>query len=240
MGGSATRDFRVRFPRQAPNLHLILTPHTFIFADMSGFTALTEVHGDEAAADLAAEFSKAVAPRLDVHGAEEVKSIGDALMIRCEDAGDAIGLGLEIVHQVGGQHHFPTIRTGMHTGPAAERNGDWFGTTVNIAARVTGVAAGGEVLLTDATRDALRNEGRFNFREKGRADLRNVSEPVMLFAALRRGLVTNQDLPVDPVCRMAVDPENAAGSLRYRGTAYVFCSLNCVGRFAVAPERYSE
>lgn len=214
-------------------------PYTFIFADMSGFTALTEVHGDEAAADLAAEFSKAVAPRLGVRGAEEVKSIGDALMIRCEDAGEAIGLGLEIVHQVGGQHRFPTIRAGMHTGQATERDGDWFGTTVNVAARVAGVAAGGEVLLTDATRDALQNPGHFNFRERGRVNLRNVSEPVLLFAALRRSLVTNQDLPVDPVCRMAVDPENAAGSLRYHGTAYVFCSLDCAGRFAVAPERYS-
>lgn len=213
--------------------------HTFIFADMSGFTALTEAHGDEAAADLAAEFSEAVAPRLDKRDAEEVKCIGDALMIRCEDAAESIGLGLEIVHEVGGQHRFPTIRAGMHTGPATEREGDWFGTTVNLAARVAGEAAGGEVLLTDATRAALPRPDRFNFRERGRVQLRNVSEPVLLFGALRRGLVATQDLPVDPVCRMAVDPENAAGSLQYRGTVYVFCSLACAGRFAAEPERYS-
>lgn len=79
---------------------------TFIFADMSGFTALTEAHGDDAAADLVAEFSAAVAPRLEKRGAEQVKSIGDALMIRCPDAGEAIRLGLEVVHEVGGQHRF--------------------------------------------------------------------------------------------------------------------------------------
>lgn len=217
-----------------------MVPQTFIFADMSGFTALTEVHGDEAAADLAAEFSEAVAPRLGVRGAEEVKSIGDALMIRCQDAGEAIGLGLEIVHQVGGQHHFPTIRAGMHTGPATERAGDWFGSTVNIAARVAGAAAGGEVLLTEATRDALPRADRFTFRDRGQAELRNVREPITLFAALRRGLTTAQNLPVDPVCRMAVDPEHAAGSLQFHGTAHVFCSLGCAEHFAAEPERYAK
>ena len=132
-----------------------MTTHTFIFADMSGFTALTEAHGDDAAADLVAAFSAAARPRLERRLAEEAKSIGDALMIRVEDAAEAIGLGLEIVYEVGGQDRFPTIRVGMHTGPATEREGDWFGSTVNLAARVAGEAAGGEVLVSEATRAAL-------------------------------------------------------------------------------------
>jgi adenylate cyclase len=217
-----------------------VTVHTFIFADMSGFTALTEAHGDDAAADLVAAFSTAVRPRLERRGAEEVKSIGDALMIRSEDAGESIGLGLEIVHEVGGQHRFPTIRVGMHTGPATERDGDWFGSTVNLAARVAGEAAGGEVLVSEATRSALVRPERFNFRERGRVQLRNISEPALLFAALRRGLLATDDLPVDPVCRMAVAPDSAAGSLEHGGTAYVFCSLPCAQRFAADPQRYAS
>ena len=214
--------------------------HTFIFADMSGFTALTEAHGDETAVELVAGFSEAVQPRLANRGAEEVKSIGDALMIRCEDAASAIRLGLEIVHEVGGQDRFPTIRVGMHSGRAAERDGDWFGSTVNLAARVAGRAAGGEVLLTAATRAALPDPRQFTFHERGRVHLRNVSEPVLLFGALRRGLVSTLDLPVDPVCRMAVDPDGAAGSLRHRGTTYFFCSLGCAATFAAEPERYGD
>lgn len=225
--------------RLAPSSRSV-TAHTFIFADMSGFTALTEAHGDEAAADLAAEFSAAVGPRLERRGAEEVKSIGDALMIRCDDAAESIGLGLEIVHEVGGQHRFPSIRVGMHTGPATEREGDWFGSTVNLAARVAGEAAGGEVLLTEATREALSRPERFNFREHGRVQMRNVSEPAVLFAVLRRGLLATEDLPVDPVCRMAVEPDDAAGSLQHRGATYVFCSLACAQRFAAEPERYAS
>ncbi|OJU79857.1 MAG: hypothetical protein BGO11_17580 [Solirubrobacterales bacterium 70-9] len=217
-----------------------MSVHTFIFADMSGFTALTEAHGDDAAADLVADFSAAVRPRLERRGAEEVKSIGDALMIRGEDAGESIGLGLEIVHEVGGQHRFPTIRVGMHSGPATERDGDWFGSTVNLAARVAGEAAGGEVLVSEATRSALVRPERFNFRERGRVQLRNFSEPALLLSALRRGLLATGDLPVDPVCRMAVDPDSAAGSLEHGGTAYVFCSLPCAQRFAADPDQYAS
>lgn len=213
---------------------------TFIFADMSGFTALTEVHGDEAAADLVASFSASAAPRLKTRGAEQVKTIGDALMLRADDAGEAIRLALEIVHEVGGQDRFPTIRAGMHTGVATERDGDWFGATVNLAARVAGQAAGGEVLISEATMQALVPGHAFVLRERGRVQLRNVKAPVRLFGALRHGVVSTQELPVDPVCRMAVDPESAAGSLQHRGTVYVFCSLTCAGRFAGDPARYSS
>jgi adenylate cyclase len=111
---------------------------TFLFADLSGFTALTEAHGDEQAADLVGGFCVAVRQLLAAHQAQEVKTIGDALMLRTSDAAAAIRLGLCIVHDVGAQHGFPLVRVGMHTGSAVERDGDWFGTTVNLAARVVG------------------------------------------------------------------------------------------------------
>ena len=120
-----------------------LAVQTFLFADLSGFTALTEVHGDEQAADLAGGFCAAVRRLLADHRAHEVKTIGDALMLRAGDAAAAIRLSLRIVHDVGAQHGFPLVRVGMHTGPAVERERDWFGATVNLAARVSAAAAGG-------------------------------------------------------------------------------------------------
>jgi hypothetical protein len=76
-------------------------------------------------------------------------------MLRTADAAAAIRLGLCIVHDVGARHGFPLVRVGMHTGPAVERGGDWFGATVNLAARVSAAAGGGEALLTEATKAAL-------------------------------------------------------------------------------------
>jgi adenylate cyclase len=211
---------------------------TFLFADLSGFTAMTEVHGDEHAADLAAEFARAVRELLATHRAEEVKSIGDALMLRCDEAGHAVRLGLEIVHDVGERHGFPIIRVGMHSGPAVERDGDWFGATINLAARVSGAASGGEVLVTDATRDAAGRIDGVELIEHGRQELRNIAEPVMIYRALLEGPRSSADLPIDPVCRMAVDPSSAVGVLRHAGTDFHLCSLDCVQAFASDPDRY--
>jgi len=112
--------------------------HTFLFADLAGFTALTEAHGDEEAADLAAEFFDCVRDLLPEYGGEEVKTIGDAVMLRCERPDAAVELGLRIVDEVRKRDHFPVVRVGMHTGPATERSNDWFGAAVNVAARVSG------------------------------------------------------------------------------------------------------
>jgi adenylate cyclase len=68
--------------------------------------------------------------------------------------------------------------------------------------------------------------------------LRNVREPVEVFAAVDQSESTPGQLPVDPVCRMAVDPDRAAGRLLYEGTAYFFCTLACAGDFAREPERF--
>src|SRR3954469_2679527 len=124
---------------------------TFVFADIAGFTALTEAHGDEEAATLAADFTDAVKAELAACDGVRVKSIGDALMLRIPDAGEAILLGLRIVGDLMRDHGSPAVRVGLHHGPALERGGDYFGATVNLAARVSAAAVGGEVLLTAHT-----------------------------------------------------------------------------------------
>jgi adenylate cyclase len=214
--------------------------HTFIFADLAGFTALTEAMGDEDAADLAEDFCAAVRALLPDHAAEEIKAIGDAVMLRAPEAHEAILLGLRVVHDVGGRHFFPTVRVGMNTGAAVERAGDWFGTTVNLAARVSGEAGGGETLLTETTRQAAGEVPGVQLHDRGKRTLKNVAEPLSLFAAVREGQRTESGLPIDPVCRMAVDPEHAAGRLLHEDVEYHFCSLQCAGRFAAAPGQYAN
>jgi Cu+-exporting ATPase len=66
-----------------------------------------------------------------------------------------------------------------------------------------------------------------------------VRDPVDLFAAVRTGEGSEGQLPVDPVCRMAVDPDRAAGRLMHEGTAYFFCTLACAGEFARQPDSYA-
>ena len=113
---------------------------TFMFADIAGFTALTEAHGDEHAARLVADFCDAVRAELPVFRGTQVKTIGDALMLRIGDPRHAVLLGLRIAHEVLTGHGVPTVRVGMHHGPAIERDGDYIGAAVNLAARVSAAA----------------------------------------------------------------------------------------------------
>src|SRR4051812_24804597 len=124
---------------------------TFVFADIAGFTALTEAHGDHDAAALVADFCGSVRAELPASGGTEVKTIGDAVMLTIPDPAAAIRLGLRITHELMQGHSAPAVRLGLHHGPAIERDGDYLGAAVNLAARVSGEAGGGEVLLTAST-----------------------------------------------------------------------------------------
>jgi adenylate cyclase len=155
---------------------------TFLFADLVGFTALSIERGDEQAADVATRFQGEVRRLADQHDATVVKSLGDGAMVCARDAGAALRLGLELAHGLDG---LPPVRVGVNTGPAVERDGDFFGSTVNLAARLSQAARGGEVLVTEATRAAAR-KGRPRFEERGPRTFRNARDPVVVYAALKR------------------------------------------------------
>jgi class 3 adenylate cyclase/YHS domain-containing protein len=211
---------------------------TFLFADIAGFTALTEAHGDEEAVRLVEDFATAVQAELPRVGGEYVKAVGDALMLRVPDPGEAIRLGLWITRSAMGGHEAPSVRVGANFGSAVERGGDYFGTTVNVAARVSALARGGELLVTGTTAALAADLEGVLYESRGRQALRNIAEPVEIFAVVRvdEGAA---HLPVDPVCQMAVDPERAVGRLVIEETAYYFCSLSCVAAFSQSPDRYS-
>jgi adenylate cyclase len=210
---------------------------TFLFADIAGFTALTEAHGDEQAVQLVEEFAGVVQAELPSVGGEYVKTVGDALMLRVPDPADAIRLGLWITRDAMKGHNAPSVRVGGNHGSAIDRGGDYFGATINVAARVSALAAGGELLVTGHTAALAPDLQGVLYESRGRQALRNVAEPVEIFAAVRVD-ETAEHLAIDPVCRMAVDPERAVGRLLVDEQAYYFCSLTCTAAFAGQPERY--
>jgi adenylate cyclase len=152
--------------------------HTFLFTDLVGFTALTAERGDDGAADVAIEFYRRVRALLAQHRAEEIKAIGDALMIRCEEPSLAIELGLRIVAELDEDPDFPAVRVGVNTGTAVDREGDWYGAGVNVAARLCAAAGGGEVLVSENTHEAAGPLGRVALGERRLHWLKNVTEPV--------------------------------------------------------------
>lgn len=212
---------------------------TFLFADIAGFTALTEAHGDEQAANLVADFAGAIRGELPSCGGNHIKTIGDALMLRIPEPEDAVRFALRITHELMQGHGAPAIRVGLHHGSAVERDGDYFGATVNLAARVSAVATGGEVIVTGSTAALAPTIEGVIYESRGRHDLRNVSEPVELFAALREDEHAERRV-TDPVCQMTLDPRQAPGRLVYENAEFFFCSLTCAGLFARSPERFAR
>jgi class 3 adenylate cyclase len=212
---------------------------TFLFADIAGFTALTEAHGDEHAVQLVEEFANVVRAELPPVEGEYVKAVGDALMLRVPDPADAVRLGLWITRNAMSGHEAPSVRVGGNHGSAVERNGDYFGSTINVAARVSALAAGGELLVTGPTAALAPDLEGVLYESRGRQVLRNVAEPVEIFAVVRVD-ETADHLAIDPVCRMAVDPERAVGRLLVDDKAHYFCSLTCAAAFAQHSERYAD
>jgi adenylate cyclase len=215
------------------------TAHTFIFADLAGYTALTEAHGDERAADVVsafcAEARRLAAPRR----VEAVKALGDGILVHAVDAGAALRFALALRAQLGARHEFPGMRVGLATGSAAQRDGDWYGSAVNLAARVVDQAEAGDVLLTRATHTAVTDMPQgVVFRSRGLHRLKHVREPVELLLAEASSPPPDGRLVVDPVCHMVVDVARAYARRELRGTVYWLCSVSCAAAFDAASEQY--
>jgi adenylate cyclase len=155
--------------------------HTFVFADLVGFTALADAEGDDRALEVVLALQRRVRGMLEEYGAEEVKAIGDAVMLRCGDPCNAVLLGLVLVRELEAQRSFPPVRVGIHTGPALNSDGDWYGHTVNVAARLCAVAPGGEVMVSQATRQAAGGISGVDWGDSELHWLRNVSQPVTTY-----------------------------------------------------------
>ena len=209
---------------------------TFGFVDLAGFTALTEVHGDEQAVALLGRFESIARAALGPQD-QLVKTIGDAIMFAFADPDCALDGTARLFESCLAEQRMPMPRAGLHHGEAIERNGDYFGATVNLAARVAGQAYGGQVLGTQTIAVSARRRG-MHVVDLGSFTLRNLTAPVELFELGLRP--ESAGITVDPVCRMQVPRTSAAGRLRHDDMDYWFCSLACAAAFAAQPSLYVD
>jgi adenylate cyclase len=148
------------------------------FADLAGYTRLTEEAGEEQALDVIERFVAGVGATLP-DDARIIKTIGDEVMIVGSDAGALVDWAVGYQRLAGDAR--PRPRIGMHAGAALYRDGDYYGRAVNLAARVAARSAGGEVLVTRPVIDAAGPHLRFD--QIGEVKLKGFSEPTELFVA---------------------------------------------------------
>ena len=129
------------------------------FADLVGFTRLSRRLEDEELGELVESFEITCADVVAGRGGRLVKTLGDEILYVSEDAGTAAEIGLALVETLGKDESMPALRVGLAFGTVTTRMGDVFGTTVNLASRLTSIAPKDAVLVDGEMAAALEREG---------------------------------------------------------------------------------
>jgi adenylate cyclase len=161
----------------------VAQPPAICFVDLTGYTRLTEERGDEAAAHVAGQLASLVNDISRSRGGRPVRWLGDGGMFHFREPRTAVLAGLDMVQRAPAAN-LPPAHVGIHTGPVIAQDGDVYGRTVNLAARIAAYAQAGQVVVSEET--ARRSgDGRLRFEPPGPVGLKGVGEPVPLYQAFR-------------------------------------------------------
>jgi adenylate cyclase len=154
-----------------------------LFLDLVGYTRLTEEQGDAAAAALAESLAVLVSRSAGQHGGVPVKWLGDGVMVHFRDPAGAVRSALDLVEQLPSAG-LPPAHAGIAAGPIVVQGGDYFGRTVNLAARIAAQAGAGQVLVGDSVPESASLED-VTFGEVGEVELKGITRAVRLLEARR-------------------------------------------------------
>lgn len=207
-----------------------------LIADLSGYTALTEAHGAHWASAIIHRFERITQECL-ARDVAIVDRLGDEVLVAGRDTLEVIRTALRLRDAVSREPQFPGIRAGIHRGPLVERAGKLYGAPLNLTARIAGSARGGQILCTEQVARQARALDGVAAIPLGEERFKNVLFPVALFeiAGTATAMLPNA---IDPVCRMQVIDRDAAPSVEFAGTSYVFCSKECARAFEQSPGRF--
>jgi adenylate cyclase len=160
-------------------------PQASVFADLTGYTRLTEEAGDEVAARVSMTLADLVSGVASRHDGLVVKMLGDGVHFHFDDPHDAVIASLDVVdavHPAG----LPPAHIGVNAGPVIYDEGDYFGRTVNIAARIAAQAGAGQVYVGADIVPLVEPRG-FRLIEVGAFELKGIKDPVTVLQAVREG-----------------------------------------------------
>lgn len=152
------------------------------FVDLTGFTRATQLGGDEAAADLSLRLGDVAMELVAAVDGRLVKLLGDGALLKFHDVRSALSTTVALLDALPAAG-LPGGHAGIHHGQIIEREGDVFGRTVNLAARLSDKAPDGEIYVTGEVVAAVTDDG-FTFAPAGEADLQGIG-PTPLFRLIR-------------------------------------------------------
>ncbi len=213
---------------------------TFAFVDVSGFTALTELQGDERAVDVLTAFRTLLRDICARRGVRIAKWLGDGVMLVCVTTRPLLETILElhyVVGEVSGPVATVSIRSGVTAGEVILMEGDdYVGHCVNVAARLCDQAEAGEALAAPAVVGHLPGWG-FTAAE-AHVTLKGVEKPVP--ASSIKMAQGGSDASRDPICGLPLTNDTAEEIAHdVRGSVVLFCSPGCVDTWRRRPARTS-
>jgi adenylate cyclase len=158
-------------------------PEAAVFADLSGYTELTEASGDEVAAEVSLSLARLVTEIATPYGGTTVKLLGDGALLHFPHPGEAIRASLDIVDAAPARG-LPPAHIGVNAGPMLYESGDYFGRTVNLASRIASHAEAGQVHVGEGVAGDVPEAG-FRLRDLGEFELKGIARPVRIFEATR-------------------------------------------------------
>lgn len=194
-----------------------------LMADLSGYTALTETHGSDSAADLVEEYIEMVNDSL-VADCHLHQIVGDEVIIVSSSPDYLLSTAILLMQKAHDKHNFLQLHGGLHYGKILKRNDNYFGTTINLTSRITNTAHPGTFCCSEDYVNALKNNASITFTSKGRSSFKNISEDIHLFEL---DILNPNKFSVDPVCRMLIHKEKKAVPHPNAPNIF-FCSAGCL------------
>lgn len=154
------------------------------FIDIGEYSRLSETHGDDVAAIQASRLADLVQDVARQRQGRLVKSLGDGALVHAAEPEHVLQLAIDVVGMAEERDIWP-LHAGVNVGRVVQRDGDLFGTAVNVASRIAEKAKPGEVVVSRSVVDAVGPIEGVEFEPAGQAQLKNISVPVELFRARR-------------------------------------------------------
>jgi len=157
-------------------------PPAICFVDLTGYTQLTEERGDAVAAEVAGRLAALVTDIARRRGGRPVRWLGDGGMFHFREPRMAVLAGLDVVEDAPSAG-LPAAHVGIHTGPVIAQDGDVYGRTVNLAARIASYAQAGQVVVSEDTVHRSGHDDTLRFHPLGPVELKGVATPLALYQA---------------------------------------------------------
>lgn len=209
-----------------------------LFVDLTGYTALTEIHGGYTAFTTVDKFSKLAQNSL-VGKATLLEVVGDEILITSTKTEDLLLTVLNMERSGADISNFLSLKAGLHYGELEIIRGKPYGKAVNLASRIIGLASQNEVLCSLNFLETLNSYHTDSFEDYGIFRFKNIIEPITVFKLksniLKRNRLLNQ---IDPVCKMTLTNTSELDHSAHNNVQYYFCSQKCKTLFDENPHHF--